>query len=124
MQYFRTEMLRKLLILEITGGGRGVPEFPFREKCPTDLLLENHHSQRRQIYKQRLRVSVTRYCLRVDASVIAFVGPAVNACVAVKHFLPVSGLRNADAIPAPRNRREIERDDQRIVVVLTVAHID
>ena len=50
--------------------------------------------------------------LGVDAPQVAVVAPAVNAGVAVEHFLPVTSRRQTDAIGNPEDRGEIENNQQ------------
>src|SRR6185295_18994108 len=50
--------------------------------------------------------------LGVDASQVAVIAPAVNAGIAVEHFLPVTSCRQTDAIGNPEDRCEVENDQQ------------
>ena len=73
--------------------------------------LENHHAQGRQEKFGRGRLVVHGYVFRRDAAAIAAVGAGVNPGVAVQDFLPLAGVRHADAIMRTRHRREVQDDD-------------
>src|ERR1039458_9325473 len=68
-------------------------------------------------------LSVCGNRLGVASSHVAFVGAAVNGGIAVQHLAPVSLVRDADAIAAPRYGSEIARYDYRGVLIFPQAHV-
>jgi len=56
-----------------------------------------------------------------DAAEIALVAAAVNGGVAVQHFAPFAGARQADAIIRTGNRREVQNDHGLIFAVRRLA---
>jgi hypothetical protein len=52
----------------------------------------------------------------VDASHIPLSAPTVNRCIAVEHLSPTPRERHADAVIVSRNRSEIARDEEKVVI--------
>src|SRR6185437_3399641 len=76
-------------------------------------VLEVNRGKRRQRQRKRLRATVQAVRLRVHAAEIADPASTVSARIAVQHFAPEAGLRNADLVVAAGHGREIARDEQR-----------
>src|SRR5690349_18150039 len=82
------------------------------------LWLLCFEEQCRQWGKRQLQrewTAVNGNLLGIHAAEVAHAAAGVLAGIAVEHFTPVSTVGDADAVADPRHRREIARDQNRVL---------
>ena len=89
---------------------------PFSQECekrvghPALFGFQKEGRKRRQRQAHRIRTSVRRMGLGVDASHISHAASDIFLGITVKKFPPESAGRHADPVSQPRHRSEIAHD--------------